>query len=172
MALTFSNTPFLSSHANSSLAHEGTVKGGIDFETLNDKTKSDTVTRYGRSKLANILFGKALARRLVNTQVRVNIAHPGIVDTELGRHAKETFGGFAARILDMVKGIMSMKPAVGALTQLYLATSPEVVEKDIRGRYFVPIAKEIRTSNYGQDEVLQEKLWTFTEKLVQEKVRS
>lgn len=30
----------------------------------------------------------------------------------------------------------------GALSQLYLATSPDVEVRDVRGRYFVPVAKE------------------------------
>lgn len=35
-------------------------------------------------------------------------------------------------------------PEKGALSQLYLATSPEVEERDLRGRYFVPVAKEAK----------------------------
>ena len=32
----------------------------------------------------------------------------------------------------------------GALSQLYLGTSPEVEEQDLRGRYFVPVVKEAK----------------------------
>ncbi|KAF9110262.1 hypothetical protein BGX27_006580, partial [Mortierella sp. AM989] len=53
----------------SSIVHEFVLSGGIDFDTLNDETKSDTITRYARSKLANILFTKALARRLEKERV-------------------------------------------------------------------------------------------------------
>ena len=156
----------------SSLAHEGPTKGGIDFDTLNDETKSDTTSRYGRSKLANVLFGKALARRLAETQVYVNIVHPGYVATELARHTQDSLGSAMAKFFDILGSVMAMSPEVGALTQLYVATSPEIVNKNIRGRYFIPIANEIQTSALGNDVQLQEKLWTFTEKLVREKVRS
>ncbi|GJJ74804.1 hypothetical protein EMPS_07162 [Entomortierella parvispora] len=156
----------------SSMGHEGPVKGGIDFETLNDETKSNTFSRYGRSKLANILFAKALARRLADTQVFVNVAHPGFVNTELARHTSDVFGGFTARVFSIMANLMAMKPSVGALTQLYLATSPEIEKKNVRGRYFIPIANEIHPSAYARDEKLQERLWAFTEKLVEEKRRA
>jgi len=98
------------------------------------------MTRYGRSKLANVLFAKALARRLSDTQVFVNIAHPGYVNTDLARRSTASFfGGFIARLVDMMTSPVAMTPTVGALTQLYLATSPEIVNKDIRGRYHIPI---------------------------------
>ncbi|KAG0248217.1 hypothetical protein BG011_000334 [Mortierella polycephala] len=156
----------------SSHSHERPVEGGIDFDTLNDEKMSTIVSRYGRSKLANVLFGKALARRLADTQVYVNIVHPGFVATELQRHNKDLFGPAVLRILEAITAVMAMTPEVGALTQLYVATSPEIVNKDIRGRYFVPIANEIQPSAYAQDEALQEKLWAFSEKLVKEKVRA
>ncbi|KAF9581393.1 hypothetical protein BGW38_001610 [Lunasporangiospora selenospora] len=131
----------------SSLGHETTVKGGIDFETLNDETKSSAMTRYGRSKLANILFGKALARRLKDERVYVNIAHPGFVATALSRSANETYGASAEKVFDFMKSWMAMTPETGALTQLYLATTA-----------------------YARDEELQEKLWEFSEELVREKL--
>ena len=137
---TNSRYPVLILFKLSSIGHEGTVPGGIDFDTLNDESKSNTVSRYGRSKLSNLLFGKALARRLADTQVYVNIAHPGYVNTDLARRSTASFfGGFIARLVDMMTSPVAMTPTVGALTQLYLATSPEIVNKDIRGRYHIPI---------------------------------
>ncbi|KAF9199779.1 hypothetical protein BGZ49_010063 [Haplosporangium sp. Z 27] len=154
----------------SSHSHERPVEGGIDFDTLNDEKMSTIVSRYGRSKLANVLFGKALARRLADTQVYVNIVHPGFVATELQRHNKKFFGPMVLKFLEALTAVMAMTPEVGALTQLYAATSPEIEDKDLRGRYFVPIANEIQPSPYALDEELQEKLWAFSEKLVKEKV--
>ena len=40
---------------------------------------------YGQSKIAQILFTRALARRLEGTKVTVNVLHPGVINTELGR---------------------------------------------------------------------------------------
>ncbi|KAF9902032.1 hypothetical protein EC991_005388 [Linnemannia zychae] len=156
----------------SSHSHERPVPGGIDFDTLNDEKKSNIVSRYGRSKLANILFAKALARRLADTQVYVNVVHPGFVATDLQRHNKVLFGPVILGILSAMTSLMAMSPEVGVLTQLYVATSPEIESKDIRGRYFVPIANEILPSPFALDEELQEKLWTFSENLANEKLRA
>ncbi|KAK5814361.1 hypothetical protein F5H01DRAFT_380767 [Linnemannia elongata] len=145
--------------------------GGIDFDTLNDSTKTNASTRYGRSKLANILFTKALARRLANERVYVNAAHPGYVSTELIRHTGDEFGSVMGVVTEKVTRLVAMSPKVGALTELYVATSPEIENNDIRGRYFIPIANEIQPSALAKDEELQEKLWTFSENLMNEKVK-
>lgn len=156
---------------NSSLAHEHTVGGGIDFETLNVESASTPNSRYGRSKLANVLFGKALARRLKGTQVYCNIAHPGFVATELARD-RSVFGAALNTIFNVMTTFLAMTPQQGALTQLYLASSPEIVNRDIRGRYFIPIGNEIQPSPYGRDEALQEKLWTYSEEMVRQHVKA
>ena len=64
-----------------------------------DKMNSDDPTRvgtkkniaYNQSKLANILFTRALAKRLVNTNVTVNALHPGIIKTDLARDTTSTY---------------------------------------------------------------------------------
>ncbi|KAF9906120.1 hypothetical protein EC991_000916 [Linnemannia zychae] len=145
--------------------------GGIDFETLNDSTKTTAITRYGRSKLANVLFTKALARRLAGERVYVNAAHPGYVSTELIRHTGDEYGSFMGTLTEKVTRMVAMTPKQGALTELYCATSPEIENNDIRGRYFIPIANEIEPSAFARDERLQEELWAFSEKLVNDKVK-
>ncbi|KAG0040637.1 hypothetical protein BGZ83_002476 [Gryganskiella cystojenkinii] len=154
----------------SSLGHESTPPGGIDFETLNDGP-ADIGRRYGRSKLANVLFGKALARRLAQENVFVNITHPGCIAREDDQN-QEPGQGLLQGIVKVIDGFFDFPARTCALTPLYLATSPEIESKDIRGRYFIPIANEIQPSAYANDEALQEKLWTFSESLAQEKVRT
>ncbi|KAF9957739.1 hypothetical protein BGZ72_001452 [Mortierella alpina] len=151
-----------------SFLHEYPTKGGIDFESLNDPTKSIPLTRYGRSKLANILFGKALARRLTNEKVYVNMVNPGIVATDIARSAKDMYGTIGNAATRAIMFLTGMTPQVGSLTQLYVATSPEIELQNIRGEYFVPIARKQRSSKYTLDEDLQERLWEFSEKLVRE----
>ncbi|KAG0316231.1 hypothetical protein BGZ99_007004 [Dissophora globulifera] len=155
----------------SSIAHEAARSGGIDFETLNVRTKgSNAFFRYARSKLANVLFAKALARRLEQDRVYVNVAHPGYVHTGLLRHTRAAWGVAFNSIMETITKIIALKPEAGCLTQLYLAISPDIEEHDIRGRYFIPIGNEIKPSAYARDEILQEKLWLFSEKLVREKI--
>ncbi|KAG0337693.1 Retinol dehydrogenase 14 [Podila horticola] len=128
------------------------------------------VSRYGRSKLANILFANALARRLAGTQVRVNSIHPGLVDTRMSRTAMESKDEESIALFADFPKESALTPDDGALTQLYVATSPDVVKGDVRGRYFVPIAQEESLGSEALDVDLQEKLWEYSEKIVKEKL--
>ncbi|KAF9370902.1 Retinol dehydrogenase 14 [Podila verticillata] len=129
------------------------------------------VSRYGRSKLANILFANGLARRLAGSQVRVNSIHPGAVDTPMFRAAMESLDEETTALFAKVPKESLLTPEDGALTQLYVATSPDVVKSDVSGRYFVPIAQEESLGSEALDMDLHEKLWEYSEKVVKEKTR-
>ncbi|KAF9356616.1 hypothetical protein BGX26_005006 [Mortierella sp. AD094] len=150
--------------------------GKINLEIVNDNDSSKPdfhmapTNRYQLSKFANVVFAKALARRLENESVYVNIAHPGTVQTELQRYAGEAMGEEYKTTIDTYYKYFGYTSEVGSLTQLYLATSPEIEEKDIRGRYFIPIANEIDADYRARDEKIQEEYWEFTENLVREKI--
>ncbi len=54
-----------------------------------------------------------------------------------------------------------------ALSQLYLATSDEVADKDIRGEYFVPLAEKSWVLHaQGNSTELQRQLWDFSDELL------
>lgn len=59
----------------------------------------------------------------------MNCNHPGGVQTDIFRYTPSFF--------TPVLNCFLTKPEDGALTQLYLATSPEVEEKNIKGQYYV-----------------------------------
>ncbi|RIA88683.1 hypothetical protein C1645_825971 [Glomus cerebriforme] len=122
----------------SSNAHTRT--DGIDFDKINQKDAQSSFQRYSASKLANILFSNALAKRLEDKQVYVNSIHPGFVATEFSRGAIEKYG-IIAKIGISIINVFAKSPDDGALTQLYAATSPEIIEKNYRGKYFL--------KNYG-----------------------
>ena len=65
-----------------SAAHQGNV---LDFEDLQMEKHYRAMTAYGRSKLANILFTRQLARRLAGTGLTANCLHPGFVATRFGQ---------------------------------------------------------------------------------------
>jgi len=61
----------------------------LDFDNLDWKTNYTDWDAYAASKLANIYFTKALAKRLSAeevTHVKVVSLHPGLVRTELWRN--------------------------------------------------------------------------------------
>ena len=69
----------------SSVGHAYAAK--MDLDTINSEAHYSPYDAYHKSKLANVLFTKALAKRLADTSVTVNSLHPGFVDTELQRHS-------------------------------------------------------------------------------------
>lgn len=76
---------------------------------------------YGQSKLANILFSNALARRLEGTGVSSNALHPGSINTNLFRHVDPLHTVSAADWLkDLVceYGLLLMDADMGAKTQV------------------------------------------------------
>ncbi|RIB21626.1 hypothetical protein C2G38_2077737, partial [Gigaspora rosea] len=110
------------------------VEGGIEFEKLSDPDALDATQRYSLSKLANILFTNELNKRYLEERIYATSLHPGLVDTQMSRKndlsASETFLSSSISTED------------GAITTLYCATSPEIEEKNYRGRYFDPFGIE------------------------------
>ena len=68
--------------------------------------------------------------------------------------------------------LVLLTPDDGALTSLYCATSPEIEEKKLRGKYFIPFGVESSPSNNAKNEELAKKLWQFTDDLVNEKMKN
>nr|XP_033792966.1 retinol dehydrogenase 14 [Geotrypetes seraphini] len=135
--------------------------GEINFEDLNSKQSYNKSFAYSRSKLANILFTRELARRLQGTQVTVNVLHPGIVRTNLGRHINIPL--IAKPLFNLVSWAFFKTPAEGAQTPVYLASSPEV--EGVSGRYFGD-CKEEELLPKATDDLVARKLWDISEVMV------
>ena len=102
-------------------AHQG---ASLDFSDLQSAKGYNGFRVYGRSKLANILFTRELARRLAGTGVTANCLHPGFVATRFGHEA----GGWTARVVPFLQAF-AISPEKGADTIVYLASSPEVAKR-------------------------------------------
>jgi NAD(P)-dependent dehydrogenase (short-subunit alcohol dehydrogenase family) len=107
-------------------AHEG---ARLDFDDLQSARSFSGFGAYGRSKLANILFTRALAKRLDGSGVTANSVHPGFVATRFG----EGSGGLIQAILPAAK-LFALSPQKGAQGLVYLASSPEAANTS--GLYF------------------------------------
>ncbi|HZT52302.1 MAG TPA: SDR family oxidoreductase [Stellaceae bacterium] len=113
---------------------------------------------YKRSKLCNILFTRALARRLAGSGVTANALHPGFVATGFG----DNNGGVFRFGLGVAKRIAAIPPAEGAKTPIYLVSAPEVA--DLSGLYFDRCA--VRTpSPAALDDQSAERLWRESARL-------
>lgn len=127
---------------------------GINYDTIyktgdtSQPHHQSAWDRFYRSKLANIMFAKALARRLgTESGVYVNCANPGYVSTESTRPVNG--GGMLDGLKDWAHSLVTYPVERGALTPLYLATSSEVEEMKITGRYFGPVANELEPCKFG-----------------------
>lgn len=138
----------------SSNGHNVAPKGHIDFNDPNLPNASNW-TKYGQSKAGNILLATWMAHHLADDGVLAFSLNPGLINTKLRRHT-----GLLANLLIW----LNMHPVgMGAVTQLYVGTSPSITKKD-SGKYFIPWAREASPNNGVQDIELAEKLWDYLEK--------
>ena len=121
---------------------------------------------YGNSKLANILFVRALQRRLKGDErIFVNAIHPGMVATNI---VEKTYApAWLKSAVSYIIPWLAQSPTHGALTQLYAATSQEIEELGHRGQYFVPVARLQALADYAQDQAAEEQLWEWTERTIE-----
>ena len=69
------------------LSSAGHRFSNVDLDDPNfERAPYDPFVAYGRSKTANILFAAAFDRRHCRRGVRAAAVHPGVIETELGRH--------------------------------------------------------------------------------------
>jgi NAD(P)-dependent dehydrogenase (short-subunit alcohol dehydrogenase family) len=115
---------------------------------------------YGRSKLANVLFSRELAKRLEGTGVTANAVHPGPVRTGFGMDGDlKGLMGLGNRVIRPFE----ISAAAGAKTSIYLATSPAVEGKT--GMYWVR-RKPGHMSAQARNDVQASRLWTESEALL------
>jgi NAD(P)-dependent dehydrogenase (short-subunit alcohol dehydrogenase family) len=142
------------------VSSEMQFRGFIDFDDLEGKRKYSITGAYAQSKLANVLFTYALARRLEGTGVTVNCLHPGVVVTKIWASALPSWLQFLGGIIRLF-GVTAEQ---GALTSIYLASSPEV--EGVTSKYF-DRCKAIPSAKISYDQGVQERLWTISETLTQ-----
>jgi retinol dehydrogenase 14 len=134
------------------------ARGGLDFDDLMATKRYRPFLVYARSKLANILFTRELARRLEGTGVIANCFHPGYIDSGFGRNNQ----GFFASLMSMGSSLFARSPEQGADTLIWLATAPEAGQTS--GEYFYN-RKPRRTKGLARNSELAKKLWNYTEEL-------
>ncbi|KAG9445046.1 hypothetical protein H6P81_016386 [Aristolochia fimbriata] len=144
----------------SSIAHLHTYEEGIRFDKLNDQSGYSDKRAYGQSKLANILHANELARRLRDegAKVTANSVHPGLIMTNLMRHS-----AFLMKVLKVFTYALWKNVPQGAATTCYAALHPGL--KGVSGKYFLD-CNEWEPSSLARDEMLANKLWDFSNKLV------
>ena len=117
---------------------------------------------YCQSKLANILHGKELAKRLENTGISVYSLHPGMIITDIGRDMEKT-NPCLNRIFKPMLQFSCKTPFHGAQTTLYCCLEDKIEHES--GYYYTSCAK-VDPSRDAQNEEDAKKLWDISETLV------
>ncbi len=146
----------------SSAAHLMAPKEGIQFDNLSGERGYKGWTAYGQSKIANLLFAKELARRFIGSKRTANAVHPGVINTNLGRHMSipAIIGKIGYGIAD---ALFLKTVGQGASTECYVAVNPAAAT--VSGQYWADnnVAKPRPDA---EDPALAAKLWEVSEKIV------
>lgn len=149
----------------SSSGYQWAPEIGIEFDNLSGERGYEPNKMYGQSKLANGLFSLELARRLRErgSSATANSLHPGVINTNLGRHFEEW-----KLVLSKLIGWTFMKSVpAGAATSCYVATSPQLARTS--GHYFEDCNPVIpKAGKHMDDTVLARRLWDESTRITAE----
>jgi NAD(P)-dependent dehydrogenase (short-subunit alcohol dehydrogenase family) len=142
-----------------SVAHSW-ARRGLDFDDLQSRRRYHSLAVYSRTKLANILFTRELARRWDDHGVSANALHPGVVASRWGRDGDT--GVLGPLLFPLVKPFV-LTPAQGAQTSVFLASAPEL--EGVTGGYWAR-STPASSSAAARDDVAAARLWDVSETLV------
>ncbi|KAI1754850.1 putative short-chain dehydrogenase [Xylaria castorea] len=144
----------------------GHPREGINFSTLQTTQKAmfGKFTRYGQSKLANLVYAAEVARR--HPQIMAVSVHPGVVKTDLVNtlSASEKALVYGANFL---MGVSLMEEKQGCLSQLWVAAGARRDEL-VNGAYYRPVGvmSNSQLDKIAKSEEFASKLWTWTDEAV------
>ncbi len=137
-------------------AHQGVR--ALPLDDLQGERRWTPFRAYAVSKLANVMFAYALARRLAGTGVAANALHPGVIASGFGAGQGGAFGW----LFRLGRPFYS-SPERGARTSVYLASDPAI--RGATGGYYKS-RRPARSSAASRDVAAQEALWAASERLV------
>src|SRR5260221_9896201 len=120
----------------------------LDFDDLQGEKHFSANHAFGASKMCNLLFSYALAKRLAGTAVTSNALHPGLMKSALMREAPAA--------LRFILNVISRSPEQAASKVAYLAFSSEVV--GVSGGFFIG-NKARQPDAYALSAENQDRLW-------------
>ncbi len=133
-------------------AHRASSMGWADLEKAQGYGQGWGA--YAQSKLANILFTRALGRRLAGRGVVVHAMHPGFVNSGFARN-----NGWLGNLAMNISRPFQRSPARAAETITFLATSPEAGRST--GGYWANERPSTPT-RAARDEAAEERLWAVS----------
>jgi len=131
------------------------AKHDLEFDKLEPTGRYRGTEAYARSKLANILFTRELARRLEGTGSATFAAHPGVVATRIAQDGDSRL----ASLLWKTGSRWMRTPEEGAATSIYLATESGIERHS--GGYFSD-ERLVEPSVPGLDDDAAARLWELS----------
>ena len=129
----------------------------LNSKAINAKKDWGMMSSYQQSKLANVLFARALAGRYNGKQVTAYSLHPGVINTNL------ISGMPLAKLYTMFMKKKTIEQ--GAATTVY-CTLKRGLEKET-GRYFDNSTVTNEADKWTDDDV--NTFWDWTERIIQER---
>jgi hypothetical protein len=154
-----------------SVSSNASYMGTINFDDLMSEQSYTRYGAYSQSKLANVMFGFELQRKLqaVNADSRSIAVHPGYAATNLQGGAAHSSGALADRfIYPITNRIVAQSGAMGALSQLYAATAPDAKGGAFYGPHFLHMRGypvELKANDAAYDTVATARLWDVSVQL-------
>jgi len=138
---------------------EGHRFGGLKMNDLDwSRRLYIPLQAYGAAKIAQLLTGLELSRRLQSSGVSVFIMHPGAVRTNIGMNNNFLYRFYNRYIL----GLFLKDPAVSGEAVHYLAAAPELA--GATGKYYNQNIEE-KPASYVVSERLQREIWDYSEQI-------
>ena len=133
---------------------------------------------YSRSKLAQILIVRELARRLDQGElgsspydastgmprpVLVNVTHPGGVRTRMQKELGTTYGWMGKLVAWAMRPFLVDAVKMGCRSGLFSLTGKKLYEgSGIHGQYILPDKKIVQPNSKGQDQDMGKRLWRLS----------
>jgi NAD(P)-dependent dehydrogenase (short-subunit alcohol dehydrogenase family) len=143
-------------------------RGRIHFDDLHGEHKYSRAGFYAQSKLANVVFGLELSRRLraAAVPVRSVLAHPGFAQTNLASTGPT---GLSRLAMQVGVKLIAQGAAMGALPLLYAATHPDVEGGQLIGpdgrTELKGYPTVVEPLDAARDRQLAKRLWEVSEEL-------
>lgn len=142
-------------HTGTPLNYEGLER--MSSKATNAKNGWGMMRSYQQSKLANVLFARAIASRYKDKQITAFALHPGVIDTNL------TAGVPLGRFVNMF--FKKKTPQQGAATTVYCALKPGLENET--GRYFDDSTVTDVIDKWTDNDI--NACWDWTEKIIHER---
>jgi NAD(P)-dependent dehydrogenase (short-subunit alcohol dehydrogenase family) len=143
--------------------------GRMRWDDLDAQKSYQQWLAYGQSKLANLLFTFALARRLAakGSGRTALAAHPGYASTNL-QHTGPKMEGSTLKswFMSLANAVISQSAEKGAWPSVYAACAPAAKNGDYWGPAFLELwgaPRKSFTSSAARVEADQDRLWAISE---------